>query len=430
MLRVRWWFPVLLLLGCSAVIRLPSQGGPAWFEVRSEHFTLWTDATPERGQEIVREMERRRQVILAAMRNPGSRTRTFVIALRDRLEADEYLRVNSEAMAWDADNPTGQPGILMAADDGNRRIVANHEMAHVFSFEVVAHQPRWLSEGIAQYFEAFALSADRTEVRLGVPRGDRLYFLSTRYPLPTADLFSCKVGCGDSQFYATSWAVFSVLLNHHYAQFVRFLHLLDELYDGSDDWPWYKLSDTLPAAERDRRIDQRRQRRRDREARAWREAFPDLPPDELDREVRDWLVSGKIRLPSVTVTLRDFPGTARRLGEADVLALRSWLELWFVDDMDAAQRDVDGALAVDRSNVLARLIKAALTQSITPDEARATAAAHPDDWRAQRLVMLASQGTAAADEALDRLCAMSANTAMECAHRRVPPATPSASSDR
>ena len=37
---------VLLLAGCgtTGLHALPSQGGPAWRELESEHFTLWTNA--------------------------------------------------------------------------------------------------------------------------------------------------------------------------------------------------------------------------------------------------------------------------------------------------------------------------------------------------------------------------------------------------
>jgi hypothetical protein len=412
----RWLLIVILwVVGCGPEIRLPSHGGPAWVEVQSEHFTLWTDGSAQRGREIVGEMERRRQVILTAL-SPASRTRVFVIALRDRLEVGDYRPVNVEASAWDADNPTGHPGILMAADDVDHKHVANHEMAHVFSFEVVAHQPAWLAEGIAQYFDTFDVSSGRADVTIGIPRGDHLRFLASRYPLPAADLFSCKVGCGDDQFYATSWAVFSLLVDHHHAQLTRFLQRLDELWDSSDDAPWYRPMAALPKAERERKIEQRRERRRSWAARAWREAFPDLPPDKLDRELLDWLVAGKLRLPHIPVTVGDVRVTERKLDEADVLAARSWLGFMFTDDMAAARRDASEALALDRTHVLARLIMTALVHTITPDDARATAAAHPDDWRALRLVVLALSGTREGDEALGRLCAMSTNAVPECAH--------------
>jgi hypothetical protein len=64
----RWSIVVVLLVACGpAIPPLPSAGGPAWLELASGHFTLWTDAGAERGRELVREMERRYQLIMTAM---------------------------------------------------------------------------------------------------------------------------------------------------------------------------------------------------------------------------------------------------------------------------------------------------------------------------------------------------------------------------
>src|SRR5262245_22427870 len=56
---------IAVLAGCAAAVpQVPSQGGPAWRELTSEHFTVWSDADPGRARELVREMEHLRQVIV------------------------------------------------------------------------------------------------------------------------------------------------------------------------------------------------------------------------------------------------------------------------------------------------------------------------------------------------------------------------------
>src|SRR5262245_26205709 len=41
-----WGVLVWLLAACGAASpRLPGQGGAAWLEIKSAHFTLWTDAS-------------------------------------------------------------------------------------------------------------------------------------------------------------------------------------------------------------------------------------------------------------------------------------------------------------------------------------------------------------------------------------------------
>lgn len=407
-MRVGCWVVVVVLglVACApAIPPLPSRGGPVWLEVKSEHVTLWTDASAERGRAIAREMERRRLVILGAMGQPASRgARVLVIAVRNRAERAVYIPLNYDGMAWGSSNLTGQPGLLIAADDPNSERIVNHEMAHVTSFEMIANQPRWLAEGIASYFDMIDLFSDDTTVEVGRPRDDYGQMLRRAPPLPAADLFECAdYKCSDRLFYATSWAVVSFLINERYDQFMSYLQRLNALPHDGPARPWYEAI-----------RESSRERWRGRQAQAWHEAFPDLPPDRLTRELGEWLITGKLRLPHIQATLPPFSVSERTLGDAEVLAVRSWLRLHFTGDGAAARGDAEAALALDRTNVLARLIEAAFTHAIAPEDARATAAAHPDDWRALRLVELALHGTAEGNAAHDRLCAMAGGAPAEC----------------
>ena len=52
-MRAGWVFVLLSMIACApAIPHLPSQGGPAWFEIKSEHFRLWTDDSIERGRQV------------------------------------------------------------------------------------------------------------------------------------------------------------------------------------------------------------------------------------------------------------------------------------------------------------------------------------------------------------------------------------------
>jgi len=380
----RWSIVVVLLVACGpAIPPLPSRGGPAWLEVASEHFTLWTDAGAERGRELVREMERRRQLIMTAMNHAPSRARSFVIALRNAREVAAYVPNQFLAAAWDEQNPSEQPGILLAANNDDREHVVSHELAHVISFAIIKNQPHWLAEGIATYFELADLESDEASVQIGIPRYDRTEILRQGPPLPAATLFACKDSrCMDDRFYATSWAVFSFLLNERYDQLNRYLQRLNQLPD-------------------------------DKQTEAWDEPFRDLPPDKLDDKLRAWLRTGKIRLPRIEVVAHDVPAHERPLSDADALAARSLLDFKFKDDA-TAMRTLSEALMIDRTNLLARVIDTAHTHSIAPDDARATAAAHPDDWRAWRLVAFALKGSPEGYRAMGRACALAGNEAPEC----------------
>src|SRR5215831_8794316 len=122
-----WSIGLALMIACGpAIPLLPAQGGPAWLELRSEHFTLWTDASAERGRELMHELETRRQLLTTAMNRASSKTRSFVVALRSVRETSEYLPGLAIAAAWDARNPTGEPGMLLATTSDDDERVLSH----------------------------------------------------------------------------------------------------------------------------------------------------------------------------------------------------------------------------------------------------------------------------------------------------------------
>ena len=61
--------------GCAAAFRCPEQGGPAWRELASDHFSLSTDLDSEEAREAVRDLEDFRAMLIATawprLRAPG-----------------------------------------------------------------------------------------------------------------------------------------------------------------------------------------------------------------------------------------------------------------------------------------------------------------------------------------------------------------------
>jgi Protein of unknown function (DUF1570) len=380
-----------VLLAClsacgAAVPPLPSQGGPPWREIQSARFTLWTDASSARGHELVREMEQRRQVIVRAMRFAPRGRRIFAIALRNERELAAFIPEQASAVAWRDNNPSRQAGLAMHADNpaDEQARVLNHELAHAVSYSGFKNQPRWLAEGLATYFENAELMDGASTVQVGVPRRDQAIRLRQVGALPVAKLLACDdMSCVlNDDFYASSWLLFSHLLNSHFDAFARYLKFIQE----------------LPA---------------DKHLLAWKAAFPDLSVAKLDEELHRLIKTFKVVAPEIEVSKVAAQTTERKLTDADALAARGLLHL--VNRRKAAAlADATAALAVDQVHLLAWSISSFLDQPPTLAQARAVTAANPNDSRAWLMLLdLLDQG-AERDAASARMCHLAALEGEPC----------------
>jgi hypothetical protein len=349
------------LVACGpAIPPVPSKGGPAWRELTSEHFTLWTNTSPRRAYELMRAMEDFRHVVIGVGFRGGGEGRVLVIALRDDDEVAAYIG-EFRAMASDANSHINQPLILISAETDD--MVVAHELTHTISFTVIREQPRWFAEGLAKYFETIKIDRERGTVDLGrapTYRGEPM--VQSRL-MSFRELVACtELSCADRHFYASAWALFTYLKNVKQVDVTTYPQLI---------------------------------------------ASAQL--DELEAEVKRWLVSGSHTVLHYNVKLPTYPVTERSLDDADVYAARALLRLEFGGRRDLAKLDADAALAADPSHILGNVITRELGQPLAPDRARALAAAHPDDWRAWMLVVdaLGRRGDEART-AFERACELSA----------------------
>jgi hypothetical protein len=360
-----------VLAACGAAVPpLPSNGGPTWSELTSAHFTMWTDAPLDRARELIREMERMRQIVVGvAFPGAPDEGRNLVIALHDDAEL-AALSPTGEARAYASSGgePLWQPLFVLSAYSNysrDDRTVA-HELTHVISFAVVHHQPRWLAEGMAKFFETVELDPDSTTADIGAApqvRGQRMVM---PHLVPISTLFEWeRIAPDESREYSTAWALFTFLINEHGPELQRYLELLDQ------------------PIERDVSREAWR-------ARVWSEAFPSLSLSTIDAVLQHWLVTGHHVVMHVKLELRASPIAERGLGEPDVLALRALLRPWVPAQQAQIHAEVAAALALEPTNVLAWLVRFANDHDNIPVEVgRAIAAAHPDDWRAWLLAAIA-----------------------------------------
>lgn len=367
---------VVLAAACRgpALPALPSQGGPAWIELSSEHFTLWTDASRGRARTLIREMEHLRQVVIGVGFSGSFEGKSFVIALRDADEVGVFVPEQFTAFAFYG-GALKQPGIVLAADDEST--VVTHELVHVIAFNVIENQPAWFAEGIAGFFETVSVDPDRSKGDVGKPDVDKVAALRRTPPTPAAKMFACEsFTCMDGMFYATAWAIFAYLANTSPRELLAFARRIDELPEGA----WRQ---------------------------AWQEIFPALTPDKLDHEVRKWLNYGKHTVWKFEVALKEWPVTERVLADADVYAARALLRQRFAKPGAPAPAELALALAADPTHLLANLVKAEHTKSFELGAAKRIAEKHPNDWRVWWLVGLAA-GWKGDDArmAFERACAL------------------------
>jgi hypothetical protein len=371
MVRVAWLWTLAAATACGAAVPpLPGKGGPAWTELTSEHFTVWTDGDREQVRDLVGQMEQLRQVIVGVTFPSLPNGRTLVVALRDE---DELAAFSSTAQARAytvlAGIPLWQPMIALSAhsrvQDTDRTVA--HELTHVVSLAAVHHQPRWLAEGMAEFFQTVRLDVRGGTADVGGAPEIRGRPMRMAHLIPVERLFAWRdITADEDRQYSTAWALFTYLINTHRDELLRYLQLLHDVGKPRDE-----------ATAEDA-------------AQLWQAAFRSLPLADVDSALRQWLIVGHHEVMHFTVQWREWSVTERALGDADVHAARGMLCALVAHRPDEARADAAAALAVEPGNVLARLTVAGLDHApVTAEQARVMTEAHGEDWRAWWLAAIA-----------------------------------------
>jgi hypothetical protein len=365
---------LLSVAACASIPLLPMAGGPRWVELTSAHFVMCTDAAPDRAKVLVREMEHVRSVLLGvALDKDVATDKVFVIALRNESELKAFLDEHFSATTWAVASPAKLPTIVMVVDTADDQHVIAHELTHVVTSTTMPKQPHWFAEGIAGYYGTTRINLRKGTVEIGEPLDDMVDVMQ-RELRPVRYLFACRSKrCMDNMFYASTWALFSYLVNVHPDELRTYEHILA----------------TLPQGQR---------------APTWLDVFPNK---SLDRELALWLGGGELAIHHYKLSLRDWPITQETLSDSNVLAARGLLRRLLRHEPPV---EVKQALEMDHTNVLGWLVTAWLDDAIAPDDARATAAAHPKDWRAWWLVWFATKQGPEAQAARDELCRLTKGT--------------------
>jgi len=366
-------------VGCS-----PAEGGQAWIELSTAHYTVQTDLTPADARETGLYLERTRAALLAAgwprSRGPEDNIKAFV--LRDDIEFEQLFGQRFGGLFV----RTGYtPFVLFPGKPANGGWFSEHvgrtvkhELTHHLSAYFLQRQPHWLSEGIASYLETIEISDDGQQAVVGHSH-PRLLSVS---PARVQELFAWNEDAVDlTRLYAGSWLLVHWMMNRKLAEFGD---LQQRLIKGEE-----------PTS-------------------AWANAFGGISLDRVNEELSNYRQHGTYQTVTVRLPAVDPPTPERLLPDVEVHAIRAFLVLHtrglFKDEsvqrLQLARKEADEALRQDAGNVSALQSMSVLQPGMREDLARRAVAAHPDDVEAWLMLADAlrsrSEATSEREQALKK----------------------------
>jgi tetratricopeptide (TPR) repeat protein len=197
-----------------------------WIEIRSPHFTVFSDAGEEKARSVAHEFEKFHAVIGQFM--PSIQSGPSIPPIILAAENEKTLRSLLPEF-WEEKGLVQPSGIFVGGpeknyvalrldmDDDYRYHVIYHEYVHLLIRLNYPPLPTWLEEGLAECFGYTAISDDSSNVGRASPV--LLNILQNRQPLSISELFAVdsdspyyREESKSSIFYAQSWALTHLLL--------------------------------------------------------------------------------------------------------------------------------------------------------------------------------------------------------------------------
>ncbi len=364
----------LLVLGSAATEAAEAPTG--WTEVQTAHVTLRTDLRLQDARRAALAVERTRAALLVAAW-PGLQLmqpeRIDVVVLSNHQDFEGYFGGRIGGLFVDRVYPP--TAYLYGAPESweHRETLAleettsvlKHELTHHLAAYVYRRQPKWFSEGLAQFLETMRLSPDGKTATLGDINLQALRLYNTHRTLTVADALAWggKLNAQDEAttwgLYGLSWLLVHWLYNTHPEEFARYQTLLVKGIDPD---------------------------------KAYKATFSGL--GDVDAQLQQFAHYGEYRnvsveLPEVAGTLKERPMTSAEVHATRAeMALSASVALGDAEGQRAkALADLASALAEDPTNVRALRMKVSL---VPPAErvalGRRATASHPEDGLAWLLL--------------------------------------------
>jgi tetratricopeptide (TPR) repeat protein len=352
--------------GCATLrAECRDHAGVEWREVRTEHFRIQTDLSSDKARQAAQELERFRRALGSAFTTvldpPGQ---LQVVLLRDQGELREfaganylglYSRAGTKLRFALSSGRSSAPGL----DGASLPTVQRHELAHFLMSHAFPRQPRWFSEGMAQYLQTVAILPEGNAVRFGDVVAEAVLYTRARSVLPLEALWAWEGletdGRRGEHLYASAWAYVHYLMNAEPERFGAFMARLS-------------------------RAQEPRQ--------AWSAAFAGVDVGRLEGAVRGHVENGTFYTQVRPVTFRPAAVQERPMSPADVHVARALLHHMTAGSIgdaaakrDAVQQELAQALRMEPDNVAAALLAAETLPGAQERVAplRALAQSRPED---------------------------------------------------
>ena len=192
-----------------------------WISVKSKNFQLIGNANEKQIRQVAGRLEQFREVFShlfprAVLSTPVP---TTVIVFKNDSSYAPF-KPNSNTAGYFQSGADVNYITLTAETRGQQDpfTVIFHEYTHLMVNDTLGNVPTWFSEGLAEYYSTFSISADQ-KIVLGNPIGSHVYLLREKKMLPLRTLFqvdhkSPYYNERDKQsiFYAESWALLHYLI--------------------------------------------------------------------------------------------------------------------------------------------------------------------------------------------------------------------------
>src|SRR5579871_1411760 len=316
------------LLAWCCLCALPATADTQWVEVRSEHFTVITDAGEKDGRRVIDRFEQMRVAFGLLFGRPGINQPVplTIVAFRNAKEFRQYCPIFQGKVVQ-------LSGFFQKADDEDFIAVdmsqeenwqtVYHEYAHVLLNSNFQSTAPWFDEGFAEFLQSIKVSPGNIVVGQTIPeaallmQGGTLHLLELFQVQHHSETYNVS-GSRREMFYVESWLVVHYLFdNGRLPQASKYFHLTND--------------QKVPVAE------------------AVQSAFG-ATPAEFEKQILAYLRNGKVKVMSYTGKEKfavAYTATARPLPPLETRAKLADLHLHSQDYVSVTIKEFEEVLKAD-----------------------------------------------------------------------------------